>query len=189
MFTRVFSLVNFLSLSPLCVLAHVRPLSYSALCLSTCALTQRICLVALFLLLFFGLMNSHITIQMVLILDATAIIVGGAIIMAIQYNMTQNKQEWSSQTTTDGHTREVTTPKLYSLQNSLLRFLSLSLSSPSIPLLARFCCLPPSSSSPLDLFPLLPFASLEYTHHRIRIRYHLESHSHTHHGACHTIRL
>jgi hypothetical protein len=75
--------------------AHVRPLRYLDLCLSTCALTQRLCLLVLFLSVFHLMSHGSLSVVSVLTLDAACLAVGLAGVLHYQAGM--RKEAYASQ--------------------------------------------------------------------------------------------
>ena len=59
--------------------ANVRPVSYLPLCLDACAITQRLCLLVLFLLVFYLMFHSIVPVEGVLMLDGLSI-AGGMLV-------------------------------------------------------------------------------------------------------------
>jgi phosphatidylinositol glycan class C protein len=71
-------------LSSLVMNANVRPLSYSSLCLASCTITQRICLVVLWLACFHSMQTHTVRVHTVLAVDAAALLIGLAAMAAMQ---------------------------------------------------------------------------------------------------------
>ena len=71
-------------LSQLVTNANVRPLSYASLCIDACAITQRLAMLALFLIVFYAQLQRLVSARSVLQLDGACLIVGMAVVLVMQ---------------------------------------------------------------------------------------------------------
>jgi len=71
-------------LSQLVTNANVRPLSYAALCIDACAITQRLAMLALFLLVFYAQLHRLVSARSVLQLDGACLVGGLGAVLAMQ---------------------------------------------------------------------------------------------------------
>jgi hypothetical protein len=73
--------------------AHVRPLSYTSLVLSSFVLLERLCLLVLFLVIFFAVFNDLLSAEDLLKIDAAAMAVGMITVLALQWNSTEQEKK------------------------------------------------------------------------------------------------
>lgn len=71
-------------LSQLVTNANVRPLSYASLCIDACAITQRLAMLALFLIVFYAQLQLLVSARSVLQLDGACLVVGMAAVLVMQ---------------------------------------------------------------------------------------------------------
>lgn len=71
-------------LSQLVTNANVRPLSYASLCIDACAITQRVAMLALFLIVFYAQLQRLVSARTVLQLDGACLTVGMAAVLVMQ---------------------------------------------------------------------------------------------------------
>ncbi len=78
------SYVDHTFLSSLVTNANVVPLSYTSLCLGACTITQRLCLLALWVAAFHAMRTDTVAVQTMLALDGGALLLGMVAMVAVQ---------------------------------------------------------------------------------------------------------